>query len=128
MGYTIARRAEGVRGCEWVCDASCDWLPTEELLAIARVDVEGEGPGVFDVVQSTVNGVEYHTFTVAPEPEADPGITVAEAKALLEDAVNDLGPEAHDNYAGSCRKDREDAVSAVRGGADPAEVAASYFG
>lgn len=64
MGYTITKRVEGVRGGEWVCDAGCDWLPTTELLSIARADVEGEGPGVYDVVQSTVNGVEYHTFTV----------------------------------------------------------------
>ena len=102
--------------------------PEDEEVTVCDLAEEWNGhpAGSLVVTELTVRG---HSFAVVEiEPETAPSPTVAEARALLEDAVNDLGPEAHDTSAGSCRKDRNDAVSAVRGGADPAEVARGYFG
>ena len=105
--------------------------PEDEEVTVCDLAEEWNGhpAGSLVVTELTVCGHSFAVVELEPEQEQEhPVPTVAEAKAVLEDAVNDLGPEAHEAYAGSCRKDREDAVSAVRGGADPAEVAASYFG
>lgn len=52
---------------------------------------------------------------------------IFEAKRILEDAVESLGPECHEAYAGACRQDRNDAAVEVERGRDAQEVARLWF-
>lgn len=89
-------------------------------------DWHGHPAGSLVVTGLTCEGHPFAVVEVAEEPEPESGPTVAEAKRLIEEAVNDLGPEAHERYAGLDRTGRNQMVSEVQGGADPAAVVAWF--
>jgi len=66
--------------------------------------------------------------TVCEIDKDDPLLPVEVAKERLEAAASNHGEEVHARYAGSCWRDRNDAVIAIQNHADPDDVVLRMWG